>query len=659
MTCRRTMYPFSAIVGQERMKKALILNAVNPRLGGVLIRGEKGTAKSTAVRALANLLPVIDVVEDCRFQCNPDQKNEICSKCLDRIDSGLNLSTVKRKTRVVDLPLGATEDRVIGTLDIEHAIKKGEKKFETGILASAHRGILYVDEVNLLDDHLVDILLDVAAMGVNYVEREGVSYSHPAKFILIGTMNPEEGELRPQLLDRFGLCVDVEGIKDQEMRIEVVERHMRYEESPHTFESEWEADEQSHKERIIAAQKLLPEVTHSRDILGLIASIAIDMGVDSHRADIAILKAARTLAAWHERVEVTEDDVKEAAELVLSHRMRKKPFEESDVNKEKLEESIQKHKNQEPKPQPNIEEDSKKKSPNNLEPQAKNQEEDSQEREKNFASDEPFNVKKLNIPKERKIQKGRGRRSSAKSDDRSGHYVRSRIPKGKSEDIAFDATFRAAAPYQSQRNKNEVAIAIHSSDIRDKVKKKKIGTTILFVVDSSGSMGAKQRMSAAKGAILSLLMDAYQKRDRVGLIAFKGNSAEIILQPTTSVEQAKKCLEELPTGGKTPLGPGLLKAYDVFKRDKNSNKDSRQILVLISDGRLNVGTRDGIDLMEEVKSVATEMRSQGITSIVLDTETGLLQLGKMKKISDILGGIYFPLDEIKAETISNLVSQYS
>ncbi len=264
----------------------------------------------------------------------------------------------------------------------------------------------------------------------------------------------------------------------------------------------------------------------------------------------------------------------------------------------------------------------------------------------------------MNIPKERKVQKGRGRRSSAQSDNRSGHYVRSRIPKGKSDDIAFDATLRAAASFQSQRDKDGRAIAIESSDIRDKVRKKRIGTTILFVVDSSGSMGAKQRMAAAKGAILSLLIDAYQKRDRVGLVAFKGNSAELLLSPTSSVERAKKCLEELPTGGKTPLGPGLLKACDVFSKDNKIRKDSRQILVLISDGRLNVGSREGADLMAEVNSVAAEMRSQEITSIVLDTETGLLRLGKMKEIADTLGGIYYTLEELKAETISDLVSRY-
>jgi Mg-chelatase subunit ChlI len=343
------------------MKKALALNAVNLRLGGVLIRGQKGTAKSTAVRALANLLPQIEVVSDCPFHCDPHREGEMCASCRERTARHETLPVKTRPMQVVELPLGATEDRVLGTLDIEKAIKKGEKNFEPGILASAHRGILYVDEVNLLDDHLVDVLLDSAAMGVNTVEREGVSFSHPARFMLIGTMNPEEGELRPQLLDRFGLCVDVEGITDGQARMDVVRRYLRYESDPHEFLHEWQAEEKKLCDYIVTAQNLLPNVSYSDDILGLITSIAIEMNVDGHRADIAMLKTAQTIAAYHHRDEVTEDDVREAAELVLSHRMRRKPFQEPKVDKEKLEQALQNHKKQPPKPEQNKEPEPKKK----------------------------------------------------------------------------------------------------------------------------------------------------------------------------------------------------------------------------------------------------------------------------------------------------------
>lgn len=342
MNFRKNIFPFTAIVGQEKMKKALILNAINPLLGGVLIRGEKGTAKSTAARSLADLLPEMDAVADCMFGCNPDSHSEMCSSCRARAEKGEQLPVTRKKMKVVDLPLGATEDRVLGTLDIEKAVKKGEKHFDPGLLAMVNRGILYIDEVNLLDDHLVDILLDSAAMGVNNVEREGVSYSHPAKFILIGTMNPEEGELRPQFLDRFGLCVEVHGLTDPDQRAEVVKKRIEYERSAHSFKKECDQEQERLREIIIKARDLFPFVVYSDEILRLITRISVDMGVDGHRADIAMVKTAQAIAAYNQRKEVLEDDVKEAAELVLPHRIRKKPFQQPQVDREKIEQSIKK-----------------------------------------------------------------------------------------------------------------------------------------------------------------------------------------------------------------------------------------------------------------------------------------------------------------------------
>ncbi len=330
------IYPFTAIVGQEKMKNSLILNAINPKLGGVLIRGEKGTAKSIAVRALANLLPEIDVVADCKFGCNPHKKGQMCQECTNRLERREELPIKKRKIRVVELPVGSTEDRVIGTLDIEHAIKKGEKRFEPGVLAEANRGILYVDEVNLLDDHIVDVLLDSAAMGVNTVEREGVSYSHPAEFILIGTMNPEEGELRPQLLDRFGLCVHIEGIADLDQRVEIVKRRAFYEQDPAGFQKTWKEEEEKIRKAIIRARELLGQVNISDEILYLIAQIALDMNVDGHRADIMMMKASITLASFNGRREVLKEDVQSAADMALQHRMRRKPFHKPGVEEEKI-----------------------------------------------------------------------------------------------------------------------------------------------------------------------------------------------------------------------------------------------------------------------------------------------------------------------------------
>jgi magnesium chelatase subunit I len=325
---QRAPFSFAAIVGQEKMKKALVLNVINPTLSGVLIRGEKGTAKSTAVRALAELLPEIAVVDGCPFQCSPTDIRHLCPDCKARNDAGESLPVVHRKVRVVELPISATEDRVVGTMDLEHALKAGEKKIEPGILAQAHRGILYVDEVNLLDDHVVDVLLDSAAMGVNTIEREGISFSHQARFTLVGTMNPEEGELRPQLLDRFGLCVQIEGLRKHEERVEVVKRRVAYEENPERFAERWRAESKKIAEEITAAIKLYPEVSADDRILYAIADKSLEAGVDGHRSDIIMLKAGKTIAAMRGRREVRESDIEEAAELALPHRMRRRPFDD-------------------------------------------------------------------------------------------------------------------------------------------------------------------------------------------------------------------------------------------------------------------------------------------------------------------------------------------
>ena len=334
MKLEKNIYPFTAIVGQEKMKMALILNIINPALGGVLIRGEKGTAKSTAVRSLAELLPERNQVEGCEFSCDPMDVENLCANCLRKVEGNEPFKTLKSKMRVIELPVSATEDRVVGTMDIEYALQKGEKKFEPGILAGANRNILYVDEVNLLDDHVVDILLDSAAMGINTIEREGISYTHPSRFTLIGTMNPEEGDLRPQLLDRFGLVVDVTGEEDTMQRVEVIKRRINFEKSPKTFLMDYDRSQKELSAKIKRAMEILPTVTFSEDILEMAAKISIALGVDGHRADIVMIKTALTLAAYYGRNEVLKEDIEEAAMLALPHRMRRVPFDEakSDIN---------------------------------------------------------------------------------------------------------------------------------------------------------------------------------------------------------------------------------------------------------------------------------------------------------------------------------------
>lgn len=330
------VYPFTAIVGQEDMKLSLILNVINPALGGVLIKGEKGTAKSTAVRALAELLPAMPAVKGCQFHCDPAEPNLLCDDCSRKLARQEPLPQETIKMKVVELPVSATEDRVVGTLDIEQAIKHGEKKFEAGILALANRNILYVDEINLLDDHVVDVLLDAAAMGINTVEREGVSYSHPARFVLVGTMNPEEGDIRPQLLDRFGLSVTVTGEHDPVKRVEVIKRRLAYETDAEKFISGYQKEQEALAATITQAQKTLRQVTVDDTILAKVAELAVALGVDGHRADITVIKTAMTLAAFAQRTQVNLDDVKGAAKLALPHRMRRRPFEEGTLSMDKV-----------------------------------------------------------------------------------------------------------------------------------------------------------------------------------------------------------------------------------------------------------------------------------------------------------------------------------
>jgi len=551
--------------------------------------------------------------------------------------------------RVIELPISATEDKVVGSLDIEHALKTGEKKFEPGILAQANRNILYVDEVNLLNDHIVDVLLDAAAMGTNFIEREGVSYQHPASFILIGTMNPEEGELRPQLLDRFGLCVEIVGIHDADTRVEVIRRREAYDKSPEKFLEIWQAPEQDLRDRIVLARKLLHLVTVSDDMLRMIAQICIDMAVDGHRADITMMKTASTIAAYNDRTEVNEDDVREAAALVLSHRMRRRPFSEQQMDNQKMEQSIKKSQKEHRQPQHQHEHEH----PHAHHPQENKTPDGSTTTQ--FAEGSPFKLNQQPLSVPRRIdsfrREGNGRRSVTESRD--GKYVRNRIPETIGPDIALDATIRAAAPHQRERT-GTLAITIKPSDLREKVRERKMGNTVLFVVDASGSMGAQQRMTAVKGAILSLLIDAYQKRDRVGLVVFRGTGAEVLLPPTSSVELARKYMQQLPVGGKTPLAHGLSKGFEIIRRELMINHHTIPRMILVSDGRANVSMGSGSPL-DDAKEVAGHIRDAGISSFVIDSEQGFISFGLAHTLSDELGAKYLRLEDLDAGQIAGIV----
>ncbi|MDP2798910.1 MAG: AAA family ATPase, partial [Deltaproteobacteria bacterium] len=493
---------------------ALLLNAVLPSIGGALIRGEKGTAKSTAVRALAAILPEIEVVPGCPFSCDPHGYQGLCADCKQRVKQGEVLPIIKRRIRVIDLPLGCTEDRVVGMIDLEYAIKEGRKRFEPGLLAGAHRGILYIDEVNLLHDHIVDIILDAAAMGINIVEREGIAYTHPAEFILIGTMNPEEGELRPQLLDRFGLCVQVGGIESPDERVEVIKRREDFEKDPAEFVKRYQDARHALAQRIIGARKLIPSVRISEEMLRLCSTLALEAHVAGQRADIIMRKTAMAIASLDGRKEVTEDDIKKAAGFVLLHRMRMPPQPQHEEKEREEQAESSADEDQTSNESKDNKAESQKEGLGDKEQEgrsSKGQGEGEQEDQGSglssletiFPTGTPFRVKPIQAEKDRVVRKGSGRRSRTETSTKAGRYVRSTLSH-KDADFALDATIRAAAPYQRERERKDVAIAIEESDIRGRRREKRIGNFIVFVVDASGSMGAGKRMIATKGAILSL-----------------------------------------------------------------------------------------------------------------------------------------------------------
>ena len=675
-------FPFTAIVGQTAMKRALLLNAVNPKIGGVLVRGKKGTAKSTAVRSLAALLPEVTVVQGCPYNCSPDAMQGLCGRCEPGPDGPGNdgPEVVVRQIPIVDLPVGATEDRLVGSLDIEEAIKTGNRVFEPGLIAATHRGILYIDEVNLLNDHLVDILLDAAAMGRNYVEREGISITHRSEFILVGTMNPEEGDLRPQLLDRFGLAVEVDGRFTLEERQMVVRRRISYEADPQAFMEEWRQAEQEERERVVRSQRALPNVEVSDDILTLITSICSEYDVDGMRGDIVMYKTASTIAAYEGRNEVNAEDVREAANLALLHRQRRQPFQQPNLATDQLDSMVddfqsrdnQREQQDQPQDTSQGEADSDPPDLGQLEPdtpepdtpEPENQQDEpslgSLHQEQQFEVGDPFDVRPLNLkPPDKRSRRASGRRNVTITDSSAGRYVRSRQPEGKASGLALDATLRVAAPHQVERRAESAsanAVLVESWDIREKVRESKTGSLVLFVVDASGSMGAQRRMVAVKGAIMSLLLDAYQRRDRVGLISFRGTQATLLLPPTNSVDLAQVHLQEMPTGGRTPLSAGLFKALEVIETERIKDRDVLPLVVLLSDGRGNVS--QGTDSPLDEASVAAGIIGEDkIPSVVVDTESGFIKLGMIQPVAAAMGAQYLKLEDLRADNLAEAVRQ--
>ncbi len=617
-------YPFSALVGQEPLKTALLLNAVYPGIGGVLVRGEKGTAKSTAARALRALLPPLRVVEGCPFRCDPGAPWAECPHC----GAVAERRAVEAPVPFIDLPLGATEDRVLGTLDFERALREGRRAFQPGLLAAANRGILYIDEVNLLPDHLVDVLLDAAALGVNTVERDGVSATHPARFLLVGTMNREEGDLRPQLLDRFGLMVEVVGARDPESRAEVVRRRLAFEADPAAFAARWEDEQNALRRRISEARERLPGVALDDALLAVISRLCCEFEVDGLRADIAMHKTARALAALDGRTEATTDDVRRAAELVLPHRQRRRPFEQPHLDRERIDEALA---------------------------QSQAPPEEAQgEQVFDPAASQPVRRIEVAPLAGAPSPMPHGRRNPTPTRER-GHYVRA-VADEKATDIAVDATIRAAILRGGQADGRPV---IEKCDLHRKERAGKTGTFILFVVDASGSMAARRRMELVKGAVLGLLQSAYEQRDEVGVIAFRGAQADVLLPPTGSVELAEGTLRVLPTGGRTPLAHALLAAGEVLTRSRRARPDTPALLVLLSDGKANVALPETTgDPWQQALVAAQELAKEGVPALVLDADAGFVRLGRAAELAQALGAECLPLDGLSAETLVLKVRQH-
>jgi magnesium chelatase subunit D len=730
MQRKRLVFPFSAIVGLDKLKLAILINAINPKIGGLLIRGPKGSGKSTIVRALADILPKIKVVKDCPFNCSPDDPSNMCPTCSERYKKGEKLPIEEREMVVVDLPLGSTEDRVVGSLDVEKAIKHGIEALEPGVLAEANQNILYVDEVNLLPDHIADDLLDAAATGWNIVEREGISVSHPSRFIFIGTMNPEEGELRPQLLDRFALSVTVQRIASVEDRIEVVKRNMEFEADPEKFYEKNKPQQEELRNRILQARKTLENVAIPNNLLESICKTCLELNVDGLRPDIVIAKAASTLAAFENRTEVTLNDILVAAELTLSHRTREGGFLEpatpqeikevfaasvkkvyhfektgettkkemdkrkflkgraafwvkKDATKEEQEKKVKgtkrarftflmgrlfgvwgiaKRLKKSPKDAPTT--DSLQAGGDKL--QGETYEEKIEKKkaggkaiptvsdvahftdvskgysiirslEEKVVSPSKFFLKMGKI-KVRKQGVYAGKHAQAITSLHKGKPYGWRIPHGKPTDIHLPATIREAARKQKNRQKNlETALSISLEDVREKLRMHKAPLTMIFLIDLSGSM--LLNLEAVKEALLKLHSDAYRSRDRVGIVALKGLSVDVVQHPITNLRVVANKLVNLRVSGYTPLAAGMLKALEVLKEAKRRDPSTVPVMVVITDGSANVPLKRSLETGEirqieetrvivreyedlsvnDVMSVSRLIKKEGIHAIIINT----------------------------------------
>lgn len=653
---RPPVYPFTAIVGQEAMKLGLILNVIEPAIGGALIMGHRGTGKSTAVRGLADLLPESWVVCGCLYRCDPADERNACDSCSARSLDGVKVNRERASVPVVELPLGATEDRVCGAIDIQKAVGEGIKAFEPGLLARANRGFLYIDEVNLLEDHLVDLLLDVAATGRNKVEREGLSVEHPARFVLIGSGNPEEGELRPQLLDRFGLHVEVTTEDELDERVEIVERRGAYERDPDAFCADFEPSQAKLRQRIIKAQKTAAAVKFDRPLLRKVAQLCSDLRIDGHRGELTITRAARALAAFEGRKKITAEDVKRVAAMALRHRLRRDPLEET-ASTERIQQALERT-FQEARPSQKENPGGNGEGPGSMEgrePSGQKSSESAANRGRAAGatgqrnSEAPIRNETTtstpHLPLEDRSRtksgssflggKGQGDGVKHFRNHLRGRYVRATTTGKCGARLAVDATLRAM-----------VTSSAPSDALRFQELSRKSGRLFIFAIDTSGSM-ALHRIGQAKAAVLNLLKQSYVRRDSVGIIGIRGSAAEVLLPPSKSILRARRALESLRVGGGTPLAAGLVAALNLAKNA--GDKTGEVAVLLFTDGHANVaaGSQSNNDralrraiITRELTALGAKFARAGVRLIVVDTQPDFISNREAVMLAETMGAAY-------------------